>query len=299
MKPINLSSYIEIIRESILKQLDTLLKDPTCDTKLDLKINIADYFKKDSKDVCAIVNFSSTAWLKMITMVLQENRELAMHGIVERLGPSEFYVKDMLMYPQTASSATVESDDSYGVWLSELPDDTFNNLRFQMHSHVNMGVSPSCVDTNFYTSLLTDIQDFYIFMILNKRQEVFITIYDIAQNLIYEKADIDIYVLDENGLDVLSWVTSQAKEKIKTRTFTSTPAVEFNSKLSYPTGYNQAKELLAATEVKPIKNPRGRPPKNNKDKSIIDPRMALIEEDYPSQYDYYGRGRKGLYDYND
>ena len=46
------------------------------------------------------------------------------------------------------------------------------------HSHVNMGTSPSATDTKLQEDHLAQLQDndFYIFLIVNKKREIWCTI---------------------------------------------------------------------------------------------------------------------------
>ena len=91
--------------------------------------------------------FTPEAWLKMTAMVdTTESQECALEGTVYK-DDNCYTVLDVFAYPQIIASTTVTTDDdAYNKWLSELPDEVINTKRFQMHSHVNMSVSPSGVD---------------------------------------------------------------------------------------------------------------------------------------------------------
>lgn len=139
------------------------------------------------------VHFSTLAYEKMKALVNNCSKEIAWHGTVTKFDDLHFEVTDILVYPQTATSATVEShDDYYPQWLNNLDDDTFNTIRFQGHSHVNMHTSPSAVDTDFYETIIQHIQDYYIFFIMNKRGELWINLYNVEKNIVYETKDIVI-----------------------------------------------------------------------------------------------------------
>ena len=138
------------------------------------------------------LHFTDKAHHKMKALVNNCSEEIAWHGTVERLNKL-FVVKDILVYPQTATRATVEShDDYYPSWLDSLDDNVFNSIRMQGHSHVDMGVSPSTTDLEFYDTLIEHIQDYYVFIIMNKSGNIWVNIYDIPNNTIYEKDDINI-----------------------------------------------------------------------------------------------------------
>jgi hypothetical protein len=142
----------------------------------------------------AKVWFTFEAWTKMRALVNTTDTEIAWHGYVEKLQtPNEYLITDVFMYPQYVAGSTVQTEDeSYIPWLNTIPDDKISQLRFQGHSHVNMGTTPSGVDSNFYESLLCNLKqdDYYIFAIMNKRNELNVWVYDYAQNVIFEKEDI-------------------------------------------------------------------------------------------------------------
>lgn len=176
------------------------------------------------------ISFSDTAWSKINAIVNYYDKELAWHGTVERTDKG-LYVKDIYVYPQLVTSTTVESDeDKYPAWLDQLPDDVFNSIRLQGHSHVNMGVSPSAVDEDFYETLIKHLNDYYIYMIINKRGDLWFNVYDLESNLIYEKEDI-VYNIPSNSL--ASWVGQVVDEMID-------EAIPAKSKYPNPYGYMDA-----------------------------------------------------------
>lgn len=167
------------------------------------------------------LSFTPLAYLKMRTLVNMCEDEIAWHGVVHASEDRKtFTITDILVYPQTVSGATVATDEvKYEAWHQALDDDAYNNLRFQGHSHVKMGASPSGVDTTLYDNMLQTLSDdsYYIFMITNKRDENWINIYDLASNVIYETADI---IVTLEGLDT-NWYTKTKTEFITTRAWTT------------------------------------------------------------------------------
>lgn len=133
-----------------------------------------------------------TAWCKMMTLVQKTSTEIAWHMLIEKTSKTSYVISDVLVYPQTVTGATVNTDDTkYALWVNDLPDDEFNKMRGQGHSHVNMDVSPSGVDTGYYEDLLNTMsKGFYLFMILNKKENMFIQLVDLDANIIYETNDI-------------------------------------------------------------------------------------------------------------
>ena len=151
----------------------------------------------------AKVYFEPMAWIKQSELVTKFDKEVAWHGVAERgEQPDTFIIKDILVYPQEVTGATVTTDqEKYQMWLMSHDDDVFNNIRYQGHSHVNMNTSPSSVDTNLYDNILQQLDDdmFYIFMIWNKRGEKHVKIYDLRENVFFESADVTISVLGMDG----------------------------------------------------------------------------------------------------
>lgn len=186
--------------EDIIKQFKDYMAKHKSNTG---KINFSyDYAKPVFKGKKPNVVFTSEAWLKINALVDNCSTEIGWHGVVEKK-KNVFYITDVLVYPQKVTAATVSADDKeYPKWLMNIPDETFNKIRMQGHSHVNFGVTPSGTDNDFYNKLLQnmDKDEFYIFMIINKRKELNVWIYDFKSNIIFEKADILVDVLTSNGL---------------------------------------------------------------------------------------------------
>ena len=156
-----------------------------------------------------VVQIMPEAYLKMLTLVDSLKTEVAWHGTVIRQ-ENVFTILDILVYPQVVSSVTASSlpvAAEYDHWLMTQPDEIFNLIRFQGHSHVNMGTSPSGTDEQFYNAILQTLRkgDYYIFAIMNKRSDINIWIYDYKENMIYEKNDIAIDILLTDGTPLNSW----------------------------------------------------------------------------------------------
>lgn len=216
MKPITLSQNL---KNSLLKEFEEFLtKERMSDSKINFSRSIVDVIAKDTPK--PIVQFTPEAWLKMYTLVQHTAIEIGWHGLVER-NDNIFTIKDILLYPQKTTAVTATADDDkYPVWLMSQPDEIFNAIRFQGHSHVNMGVSPSGVDTGYYDDILQTLtkDDYYIFLIMNKRDEIFINIYDFAKNIIFEKGDITLSIMLENQ-SLIDWAAAE-KEKFILNTLT-------------------------------------------------------------------------------
>ena len=174
--------------------------------KLNFTYNFEEEFKKALPENTPkpMVYMSSSTYLKMLQFVLQCDKEIAWHGIVDRKD-NNFFIKDVFLYPQRITAATVQTDDTkYTQWAEKLSNETFNTMRFQGHSHVNMTTGPSGTDLTNWNEFLQNLldDDFYIFVIMNKAQDMNIYIYDLANNLIYERADINVKVFFNKDLEM-------------------------------------------------------------------------------------------------
>lgn len=163
------------------------------------------------------VFFRPEAYCKMTTLIKSCDKEIAWHGVVDKTEDGNYIIQEIMMYPQEITGATVTSNDAkYPMWLMSQPDEIFNRLRFQGHSHVNFGATPSSVDTTLYNNMLQtlDENDFYIFFIMNKRAEFWIQIYNLGENTVYEKEDIELAILLSDNTTMDTWYDEQTKENI-------------------------------------------------------------------------------------
>lgn len=150
------------------------------------------------------VHLDPLAWRKINTLVGHFNSEVAWNGVVRRLGAHSFLIEDVLApYPQEVTGVTVNSDEqSYREWFTALDEEMQSKVRFQGHSHVNMGVTPSGTDISdrkrTVTSLPLGMRDeldlFYIFGIFNKSGAINMVVYDYTANTFYDTKDVDILI---------------------------------------------------------------------------------------------------------
>lgn len=166
---------------------------------------------------------TATAYLKMMLYVRDTNTEIAWHGTVTRNTEENWYmINDVFLYPQTISAATVNTDqEKYQNWLQDIEDDdVYNAIRFQGHSHVHMGVTPSSTDMQMYNDFLQVLphNDFYIFTIMNKSGCMTWFIYDLEKNTIYETDDIDIQVFDADDDSITMHIDEEKTKYCTTQT---------------------------------------------------------------------------------
>jgi hypothetical protein len=232
--------YITLSSTDIEKLVEEFRSDLTNLRSNQEKISFEKSFKdirpiEETQIKKPIIYFSADAWNKMNALVQSSDKELAWQATVEkkkfkgRENTDDFfyYIDQVFVYPQEVTAAFVATDEvQYTEWSLQLPDEVFNNLRFQGHSHVNMAVMPSGTDQNTYQNFLDqlDKNDFYIFMILNKRREFTILVYDFTQNIIFETKDCYVDVLTKTG-SLKKWIEENKKQisEKKTPTYPHTP----------------------------------------------------------------------------
>lgn len=211
MKKIKLSmdNLIEIIQ----KQAESYATKSPVPTKITFDTNPS--IKIDEK---VKITFSQIADEKMQALIQECSKEIAWKGIVERQGDKEFFIEDIIMFPQKVTSSTVETDDdTFSNWITErVMNNEIDKIRFHGHSHVNMGVSPSTVDTSYQETILSDIKDFYIFGIFNKKEDWWFNVYDVENNILYEKDDIEYYY---NQAPAKEWAKDSIKKYVKEQTY--------------------------------------------------------------------------------
>ncbi len=146
----------------------------------------------------AKVIFTASAFVKYRTLTTKTNVEIAWHGVTQKVKKGVYVVTDILTYPQEVSAAAADSiDGKYETWLYALPDEVFNNLKLQGHSHVKMAVSPSSTDITHRHNIVETLKDdeYFIFHITNHTGTNNFTIYDLEDNIFYENEDIETDVL--------------------------------------------------------------------------------------------------------
>ena len=248
--------------ENICAELRHTLTGLKCYGSIDIKRS----FKSD--DRIAMLYFTPIAWIKMTALVSRFETEVQWHGKVRRISEYEFEVYDILVPPHEVSGATVTSEyKPYIEWMDGLDDDTFNALRFHGHSHVNMAVSPSSVDSKYRLDLITQLPKptgdddvFYIFLIINKKHEWSAEIYDLTYNALYGTDDIYIECCLDDKNDVDSFVAGAKKVAIaRATTYPYTGGTYYGGQ--YTSAVNAPKPTTTTTQ------PNGDKPKHKHKKN--------------------------------
>lgn len=248
MVPLKITAELrEQLMAQFQKQLEAL-KDGETVIKIEQKLSV----KAENRPK---VIFTERAFMKTLKLLMDYSTEIAWHGIVERSDDLTFYITDVLVYPQVVSGATVKTDDKeYADWLEEQPDEVFNKIRFQGHSHVRMGVSPSNTDLESQDAVVKQLtgEDYYIFAILNKDLKVNMWIYDMKNNAKYDTDDIDIFMCDPEVCAELAEMETECKEIVKdsVKTWKAAAPAKTEEKPKAPKAKKEKKESKKNKEVK-------------------------------------------------
>lgn len=217
MKPITLSPEL---KKRCLRDIAAQLENYRTNDCIKFEYNLKDEELEDP----IILNFTAMAYLKMRTLIEQTDSECAWHGITSVSEDRKtFTVHDIVVYPQIVKTTTVEQDDTnnaYEIWHQALPDELYNNMRMQGHSHVQMRATPSGRDTQTMDNMLQNISQngYYIFIISNKQGNNWVNIFDIKKNANYNNNDIEILI---EGIDLYAWYHDNKISNFKTITHTS------------------------------------------------------------------------------
>ena len=197
------------------------------------------------------VYITAEAYMKMLELVNQSPVECSWHGMVERYQETnEYFIYDILVFPQINSATTTTTDeDAFAEWQTDLIMDMnfpIENLRMHGHSHVNMNVFSSGIDDQYQEDILTKVDDgdYYIFLIMNKKMDICIFLYDFTQQIMFEKNDINFEIVGEND-HIREWAKKQLEENARTATFTHKKKVNYYE-------WDDVDYTIAGTNLAPI-----------------------------------------------
>jgi len=286
---INLNPVKDKVKEKLLEKYDTTLFMNT--SKIELKLDIEDILNEyieQQNIVEPTVFITPNAYIKMRMLVDKCDKEVGWYGIVNQMPglESTYIIEDIVVYPQKVTGATVEQDDDrLFEFEMSLTTEQVNHKRFHGHSHVNMSTGPSGVDENFYQELLSQVNDYFIITITNKRSEYTTRFYDMRNNILY--TDVPIQLIQENGVPYLNWF-----EENKTQIKEPTPVT---NNYGYGYGYSSYNKEEKKTKPKKTKQVSIYDDDEEDELPFWDPNLY----DYvtPKEYeDIYGRKYEGEYD---
>ena len=220
---INLEPVREQVRAKLLEKYDSTIymNTSSVDIKVDVK-EILEQYITDKQLEEPKVYITAEAYVKLRKLVDDTTTEIGWYGTVTKMPGFEsvFVIDDILVYPQTVTGATcVQDDDRVFEFELNLSTDQVNRKRFHGHSHVNMGVTPSGVDEQFYQDILTQVDDYFIIMITNKSGAYYTRFYDMQNNILY--TGIPVQVMLDNGIALEHWYDDATQNNIKEHTYTA------------------------------------------------------------------------------
>lgn len=242
---INLEPVKEQIKQKLIEKYDTTTFMNTDTVSLQVSVKeILEQYIADKQLVEPTVYITTEANAKMRMLVDKTASELGWYGIVTKCPglPSTYVIEDIIVYPQTVTGVTCEQDeDKMFEFEMSLTTEQVNHKRFQGHSHVNMGVTPSGVDEQFYQDLLKHVTDYFIITVTNKAGNYHTRFYDIENNILYK--DVEIKILTEAGTALEDWY-EEAKDNLTNRSYTpassaSTPTQSHITKPTYHSPYDK------------------------------------------------------------
>ncbi len=220
MKPITLSKQAkETLLNGMVKEFIKALDD------YEFNINESKFTYEQSFSVKAkekmIIQFTPQAYLRCLEMVKNYSSEIGWYGLIRRLDAKKFQVYDIIVCNQKVSGGRVVTDDDDMIEFYEtLSDEQAEFLHFQAHSHVNMSTSPSSVDLENQASTVKNMggKGFYLFQIWNKSLDINSFLYDLDNNLFYDKNDIEVIVEDDEFGSITEFINS-LKDKVTSMTY--------------------------------------------------------------------------------
>lgn len=151
-----------------------------------------------------------------------------------------FKIKKVFVPKQSASGASCEISTEGLVELAEtLQAEDFNNVRLWGHSHVYMGTSPSGQDNVQLDSLMKNVADYFIRLIVNKNGKMEFTLF--LKDLDIEVYDVE-WVIDYCGEATEDWekiINDNVKTLSYTRCTTPYPKMGFYTPTVYPPESNK------------------------------------------------------------
>lgn len=192
------------------------------------------------KSIQPILIVTPKAEYKMKFLVQQSKQEISWHGFVKKLAENIFQLYDIILFPQSNTSATSTTDEEeYVKWMDrQMNYENYNEMRMHGHSHVNMAVSPSGVDITYRQDIVQALkkEDFYIFIIMNKKGSKNIELYDNATHTIYETNDITYIVGNYKDIEkAKAWTEKAIAQNVKERSTTCYPSSSHrNSSIQTP-----------------------------------------------------------------
>lgn len=263
MKAINLSEeqkgkIFELFAKKFIEELKKVEFNVN-----ETKISFTADLSTEAKDKVKIV-YTPKAYLRMLQLVQDYPTEIGWYGLVDRIDETTFKVYDVKVCKQYVDGAKVDTEDEDTLeFFNSLTDEEAEHMHFQAHSHVNMSTNASTIDLQNQTDVIKNMgkTGFYIFQIWNKSLDINSYVYDLDNNVFYDKKDVILDIEDPDFGTVSQYVDS-IEDLVLKRTYYSGHQKNYGQQ-----NYGQQNLLYGKTKGK-----RGK-------KEV---------EEYESVYPYYG-----------
>lgn len=219
MRPINLSNEtVDKLYGEFLEKFKNEIANYgfSGGTSMTIKTNFEEVAKEK-----VIIKYTQEAFLRMQALVDFFDSEVAWYGLCERLGEKEFRVYGVKLCKQEVSGAKVDtSDEDTLEFFCSLTDDEAEHLHFQAHSHVKMSTGASGTDIQNQQDVVRNMgkSGFYIFQIWNKNNDINTYLYDLDNNVFYDRKDVMIVIEDSMG-DLDDFIASVADLVVEKKTY--------------------------------------------------------------------------------
>ena len=152
--------------------------------------------------------YTPEAYLKMQALVDYYDTEVGWYGLVQKLNDKTYRVYDVKLCKQYVDGGKVDTEDEDTLeFFNSLTDDEAEHMHFQAHSHVKMSTSASGIDLQNQADVVHNMggSGFYIFQIWNKNNDVNTYMYDIDNNVFYDRKDINLEI-EYEAQTINDWV---------------------------------------------------------------------------------------------
>lgn len=157
----------------------------------------------NNSNLTPYITFSELAYYRMLRLFKADvatSKEFMFIGTVEKPNPNTYFITNISLIPQEANSGAFceTDDDRYPVWLHEnFPTvEQKKTVRLNGHSHVNMAVEPSGVDNSNIEKMMQYVDDFFIQLIINRKQEIKINLWDKQNGIIFNNCEYYLQIGD-------------------------------------------------------------------------------------------------------
>jgi hypothetical protein len=260
MKPIALSQEAKTkLLKGLLQEFTKTLDNYEFNVN-EAKFSYEQNFSVKAKDKI-VIRFTPKAYLRCLEMVKSFSSEIGWYGLIRKIEDRVYQVYDIIVCNQKVSGGRVITEDNDMVEFYErLTDDQAEFLHFQAHSHVNMSTSPSNVDLENQASTVKNMggTGFYLFQIWNKSLDINSFLYDLDNNVFYDRDDIEVLVDDDEFGSVTGFINS-LKDKVTSIVYTPPKEVAYSGG-AYEYQYGKSYEGYCTS------NKSKQPSKNKKQK---------------------------------